>query len=586
MHKLSNTIDRKFIETLDVSDWEVETDSGWADITHSNKTIQYEIVCISTTTGREIKCADTHILFDSNLNEVFAKDALDTYVMTDEGSELVVKCEFTGICDNMYDLSVDSDNHRYYTNGFLSHNTTSSAAYILWYTTFQDNKSVAILANKATAAREVLSRYQLMCENLPMWMQQGVTTWNKGDIELENGSKVFTAATSSSGIRGKSVNMLYVDETAIIPNNVAEDFFTSVYPTISAGETTKILLSSTPLGYNHFWKYWNDSENGRNDFVNLFIPYTEIPGRDAKWAEEQRRQLGELKFCQEVLCSFLGSSATLIAADVIARLSPSLFTHSKDGLDVIEEPVKGNTYVLIADTAKGVGGDYSAFSIIDITKSPYKQIAKYRNNKISPLLFPSIIYKVAKTYNSAYVLLEINSSEQVPTILYTELEYENILFVQRSSTGQSVTGGFGGGATQFGVNTDKKVKRIGCMTLKSLIEENKLLVTDIDTIAEISTFIEQKGSYAADEGYHDDLMMTLVLFGWLTTNPYFKDLNDINMRELMYKTHIRQIEEELTPFGFYNDGNEDYRIINVENAKPIEKGQNYLTEDQLELLRL
>ena len=464
--------------------------------------------------------------------------------------------------------------------------TTSSAAYILWYTTFQDNKSVAILANKATAAREVLSRYQLMCENLPMWMQQGVTTWNKGDIEFENGSKVFTAATSSSGIRGKSVNMLYVDETAIIPNNLAEDFFTSVYPTISAGETTKILLSSTPLGYNHFWKYWNDSENGRNDFVNLFIPYTEIPGRDAKWAEEQRRQLGELKFCQEVLCSFLGSSATLIAADVIARLSPSLFTYSKDGLDVIEEPIKGNTYVLIADTAKGVGGDYSAFSIIDVTKSPYKQIAKYRNNKISPLLFPSIIYKVAKTYNSAYVLLEINSSEQVPTILYTELEYENILFVQRSSTGQSVTGGFGGGATQFGVNTDKKVKRIGCMTLKSLIEENKLLVTDIDTISEISTFIEQRGSYSADEGYHDDLMMTLVLFGWLTTNPYFKDLNDINMRELMYKTHIRQIEEELTPFGFYNDGNEDYRILNVENAKPLEQGQSYLTEDQIELLRL
>lgn len=462
--------------------------------------------------------------------------------------------------------------------------TTTSAAYILWYTLFQDNKSVAILANKAMTAREALSRYQLMYENLPPWMQQGVTTWNKGDIELENGSKVFTAATTISGIRSKSVNMLYVDETAIIPNNVADAFFTSVYPTISAGTTTKILLSSTPLGYNHFWKFWHDSVHGYNDFVNLFIPYTEIPGRDEKWAEEQRRQLGELKYTQEVLCSFLGSSLTLIAPDVISRLSPTPYVYTKDCLDVIEEPIKGNTYVLIADTAKGVGGDYSAFSIIDVTVAPYKQIAKYRNNKISPMLFPSIIYKVATAYNNAHVLLEINSSEQVSTILYTELEYENMLFVQRSTNGQMVTGGFGKGKTQFGVNTDKKVKRIGCSTIKSLIEENKLLVMDADTIAEISTFIEVKGSYAADEGYHDDLMMTLVLFGWLTTNPFFKDLNDVNMRELMYKAHIQQIEDELTPFGFYNDGTEVYEIP-IENIKLPERGQNTLTADQLELLR-
>ena len=465
--------------------------------------------------------------------------------------------------------------------------TTTSAAYIVWYTVFQDNKSVAILANKATAAREVLNRYQTMYEHLPKWMQQGVTTWNKGDIELENGSKVFTAATSSSGIRGKSVNMLYVDETAIIPNNIAEDFFTSVYPTISAGETTKILLSSTPLGYNHFWKYWNDAENGRNDFVPLFIPYWKIPGRDEKWAEQQRRQLGELKFNQEVLCNFLGSSLTLIRSDTIAKLSPSPVVYSKDGLDIIVEPIKGHTYVMICDTAKGVGGDYSAFNIIDVTEAPYKQVGKYRNNRISPLLYPSIIYKIAKDYNNAYVLIEINSSEQVPTILYSELEYENILFVNRTTNGQFVTGGFGGGAVQFGVNTDKKVKRIGCMTIKSLIEESKLLITDIDTIAEISTFIETRGTYKADEGYHDDLIMTLVLFGWLTTNPYFKDLNNVNMREIMYESHIKQIEDELTPFGFYDNGDtfeETQERIMEENRAPIEPGQYNLTQDQIELL--
>ena len=435
--------------------------------------------------------------------------------------------------------------------------TTTSAAYILWYTLFQDSKTVAILANKATAAREVLYRYQLMYENLPIWLQQGVTTWNKGDIELENNSKVFTAATSASGIRGKSVNMLYVDETAIIPNNVAEDFFTSVYPTISAGETTKILLSSTPLGYNHFWRYWNDAENKRNDFVPLFIPYWKIPGRDEKWAEEQKRQLGELKFNQEVLCTFLGSSLTLIRADVIAKLSPARIIHNKDGLDVFAYPEKGHTYVLVADTAKGVGGDYSSFSIVDITEVPYKQVAKYRDNKISPMLYPSVIHKVATEYNEAYVLVEVNSSEQVSSILYSEMEYENMLFVNRNSDGQVVSGGFGGGKTQLGVNTDKKVKRVGCMNFKSLVEENKLLIQDVDTISEISTFIEQKGTYKADEGYHDDLVMTLVLFSWLTTNPYFKDLTDVNLREIMYKNQMKQIEDELTPFGFVSDGRDD-----------------------------
>ena len=439
--------------------------------------------------------------------------------------------------------------------------TTTSAAYILWYTLFQDSKTVAILANKAPAAREVLSRYQLMFENLPPWMQQGVTTWNKGDIELENGSKVFTAATSSSGIRGKSVNMLYVDETAIIPNNIAEQFFASVYPTISAGQTTKILLSSTPLGYNHFWKFWNDAENKRNDFVPLFIPYWKIPGRDEKWAEEQRRQLGELKYNQEILCNFLGSSLTLIASDTIAQMSPSPYVKQVGGLDVIEAPIVGHNYVLSADVAKGVEGDYSAFSVVDISTVPYKIVAKYRDNKISPMLYPSVIHKVANEYNMAYVLIEINVGEQVAEILHSEYEYENIIYVTRTTGGQVVSGGFGSGKTQLGVTTDKKVKRIGCQAFKSLVEEKKLLVTDMDTIAEISTFIEKKNSYMADEGYHDDLVMTLVLFSWLTTNPYFKELNDVNLRQVMYENQMKRIEEELTPFGVIVDGLEDEQEV-------------------------
>jgi hypothetical protein len=435
--------------------------------------------------------------------------------------------------------------------------TTTSAAYILWYTIFNDSKTVAVLANKAKTAQEILSRYQLMYENLPVWLQQGVTTWNKGDIELENGSKVFTAATTISGIRSKSVNLLYIDEAAIIPNQIAEGFFTSVYPTISAGKTTKILITSTPLGYNHFWKFWNDAENGRNDFKHMFIPYWKIPGRDEVWAEEQRRQLGEIKFNQEVLCKFLGSALTLIAADTIAQMSPSPYVFQKDGLDVITPPEEGHVYTLVADIARGVEGDYSAFTVTDVTEVPYRIVAKYRNNSVSPMFYPSIIEKVGREYNNAFVLVEQNTSDQVTDILYNELEYENILFVNRTTKGQFVSGGFGGGKTQLGVYTDKAVKRRGCMNLKTLIEEKKLLITDFDAISEISTFIESKGSFAADDGYHDDIVMTLVLFAWLSTQPYFKELTDVNMRTVIYEKQIQAIEEQLTPFGFISDGREE-----------------------------
>jgi hypothetical protein len=236
--------------------------------------------------------------------------------------------------------------------------------------------------------------------------------------------------------------------------------------------------------------------------------------------------------------------------------------YQKDGLDVYVRPQANHTYCIVADIAKGVGGDFSAFQLMDITEAPYRIVAKYRDNKISPLLYPSVLYKVGKEYNDAFILLETNISDQVAHILYSEMEYENILFVTRTNGGQYVSGGFGGGKTQLGVNTDKRIKRVGCHNFKSLIEENKLIVTDADTISEISTFIERKGSYEADEGYHDDLVMPLVLFGWLTTNSYFKELNNLNMRQIMYEKQMKAIEEDLTPFGFYDDGGPEADPLN------------------------
>ena len=448
--------------------------------------------------------------------------------------------------------------------------TVTSAACILHYTIFEEDKTVAIMANKSAAAREVLNRYQIMYENLPIWMQQGVKTWNKGDVELENNSKVLTAATTAAAIRGKSVNWLYIDEAAIIPNNVADEFFTSVYPTISAGETTKILLTSTPLGYNHFWKFWNESLEGVNGFENMFIPYYEIPGRDDKWLEEQKQLLGQVKFNQEVMCEFLGSTNTLINSNTIGALSTIDPEFQNANLDIYESPEKNHYYAMAVDTARGIGGDYSAFVVIDITEMPYKVVAKYRDNEIAPMLFPDVIGKVGRDYNDAFILIEVNDiGQQVVEILHQEIEYENILSTVTEKNRQFVSPGFGK-STKLGVNTSKQVKRQGCFTFKSLLEEQKLLVFDEHIIHEISTFIEKGNTYQADEGYHDDLVMCMVLFGWLSSQQFFKDMTDINTREGLYKQQSANIEHNLTPY-IRDDGQEPDHFV--------ENGDLWLIED-------
>lgn len=435
--------------------------------------------------------------------------------------------------------------------------TQTVAAYILWYVIFNDNKNCAILAHKAKGSREVLSRVKDMFEMLPAWIQQGVKTWNKGDIELENGSKVFCDSTSSTGIRGKSVNFLYMDEAAMIPNNIAEEFFASTYPTISSGNTTKVVITSTPLGYNHFWKMWNEAINKTSEFVNFYAPWTVHPNRDEKWAREQRNNLGELRYQQEVECSFLGSSLTLLSSSKLASLVVSAPVKNTDNMKVYEYPKQNGSYVLICDPSEGIGIDYSTFTVIDITSVPYRVVAVYRDNKISPQILPNIIHKVATYYNSAHILCEINRGELVASILHNELEYDNILFTVKGKTGQEVSAGFGGAKPRLGVITDKRVKRLGCSTLKELVENDKLLFCDADIVSELSTFIEKRGSFAADEGYHDDLVMTLVLFSWATTCSYFKELNDNSKRESLFKDMINRAEEELTPFGFIVDGTED-----------------------------
>ena len=507
------------------------------------KQIGYVIQYSGEQVQEILKCKDEPIYFIKKYCKIVSLD-----------SELLVDFDLYSYQENFINLI--NDNRRVISMQPRQMGKSQTvAAYILWYSLFNNNKTVAILAYKADASMEILSRYQLMYENLPLWMQQGIKTWNKGDVELENGSKVITAATSNSGIRGKSVNLLYVDEVSIVPNNIAEEFFTAIYPVVSAGETTKIILTSTPLGYNHFWKFWNEAEQGNNGFVPLRVHYSEHPKRNTEWADEQRKILGEIKFNQEVLCQFLGSSHTLISAETIARLSSVPFIHSNECLDIQEEPRKDRSYFIVVDTSRGVERDYSAFTVIDTTEYPFKLVAKFRDNKISPLLYPNMVVKVAKDYNDAYILVEINDiGQQVADIIHNDLEYENMIWVSSDVRYGQVMSTSGRNA-RLGLRTTSQVKRIGCSTLKSLVEENKLLIFDGDVISEFSTFVESKGSFSADEGYNDDLVMTLVLFGWASNEPLFRDLMNADNRKALYQQKMVQIEEELTPFGFVESRN-------------------------------
>ena len=446
--------------------------------------------------------------------------------------------------------------------------STTIISFLLHYVLFNESVNVAILANKGATARELLSRLQLAYEHLPKWLQQGVVVWNKGNIEVENGSKVIAAATSSSAVRGSSFNIIFLDEFAHVPQNIAEQFFTSVYPTISSGESTKVLIVSTPLGLNMFYKMWIEAEEGRNDYVPIDVHWSEMPGRDGKWKEETIRNTSEVQFTQEFECEFVGSTYTLIAPSKLRTMVFKNPIHESNNLTVYEHPIKNHTYALVADTAQGKGVDYSAFSVFDVSEMPYKQVAVYRDNQISPMLYPNVIYNVGNKYNSAHVLVEVNDiGSQVADTLHYDLEYENIMIVtMRGRAGQQIGGGFAKNI-QLGLRTSKQIKRIGCATLKDLIEQDQLIVPDFNTIKELTTFALQNNTYQAEEGAHDDIAMTLVIFGWLVQQRYFKEMTNMDIRKKMWEEQMDTLEQDMLPFGIIDDGMEAETFVDGDGQK-------------------
>jgi hypothetical protein len=433
--------------------------------------------------------------------------------------------------------------------------TTTVAALLLWYVLFHEMFSIALLANKEAQAIEILSRIQLAYEHLPKWLQQGVVEWNKKSVELENGSSIIASSTSSSAIRGTSQNLVYLDEFAFVPNNLQESFFASVYPTISSGKTTKVLITSTPNGLNQFYRIWANSEQNKNDYKRVDVHWSQVPGRDEKWKEETIRNTSTEQFRVEYECEFVGSTDTLIAAAKLSQLVYLDPVNEREHMKIYEEPVQGKSYIITVDTARGGGNDYSAFQVIDISTTPYKQVGRYMNNTVPVMLYPTIIHQTARYYNNALVLVETNDiGGQVADMLVHDLEYEGVLkTISNNNNIVELSSGFAPGS-KLGLRTTKATKRVGCMNLKNLVESDKLIINDYDTIDELMRFSFNGQSYEAEEG-HDDLTMGLVLFAWLATQTYFKEISNSDIRRDLFTENIRRIEEEMLPFGIIEDGN-------------------------------
>jgi hypothetical protein len=439
--------------------------------------------------------------------------------------------------------------------------TTTTVAYLLWTILFQDAQSIAVLANRGETARGILGKLQLAYENLPMWLQQGVVEWNKGRVELENGSVIIASSTSSSAARSGSFNIVFLDEFAFVPSNIATEFFTSVYPVITAGTKTKIIIVSTPNGMNLFYKIWTDAINKKNNYVPFEVHWSMVPGRDDAWKEETIRNTSEHQFRQEFETEFLGSTNTLISGMKLQTMSYKDALAEHDKMKIYEYPIKGDDettkdhlYCMCVDVSEGRNLDSSAFSVFDISTTPYKQVATYKSSSISPILFPTMIVNAAKMYNDAYILVEINNNPQVADIIHQDFEYENLwkIFTGNKKP-QQLSSGFGRGV-QMGLKMSVAVKRIGCSNLKTLVESDKLLIPDFDTLSELTTFTANKTSFAAEDGENDDLVMTLVVFAWVATQKYFKEIVSHDIRKQIQLENMNQLDEEVLPAPIIEDG--------------------------------
>jgi len=533
------------------------------------KRVGIEVQYTEEQVDEYIKCAKDPIYFSKYINIITLDEGLVPFKMYDFQKDMIKTFHENRFVITKCPRQVGK--------------TTTAVAYLLWSVLFQDSQSIAVLANRGETARAILGKLQLAYENLPMWLQQGVIEWNKGRIELENGSVIIASSTSSSAARSGSYNIVFLDEFAFVPSNIAYDFFTSVYPVITAGTKTKIIIVSTPNGMNLFYKIWQDAINKRNNYVPFEIHWSMVPGRDEAWKEETIKNTSEHQFRQEFETEFLGSTNTLISATKLQKLAFQTPELEHDMLKIYKQPVKGDydnkkdhLYCLVVDVSEGKGLDSSTFSVIDISVAPYEQVATYKSSSISPILFPTVIYNTARQYNDAYILVEINNNPQVADIIHNDLEYENLwkIFTGNKKP-QQLSAGFARGI-QMGLKMSQQVKRIGCSNLKTLIESDKLIINDFDTISELTTFVANKTTFAAEDDANDDMVMGLVMFGWVTTQKYFKEIVNHDIRKQIQLENMNQLDEITPPTIFADDGQtNDFILEGGDVWEKADSGETY-----------
>ncbi|WP_298749161.1 terminase family protein [uncultured Arcobacter sp.] len=541
----------EFIKEIETNRYEVLTPNGFESFQGIGKTIKYDVYELILDNDYTMQCADDHIVMILNgyeIEERFVKElSVGDLVLTESGFSPVRYVLKLDNSVNMYDL-LDVDSHIYYTNGIASHNSQCTAGYILYYILFHSNKNCAILANKQDIAVEILSRVKMMYESLPLWLQEGIISWNKTSIALSNGSTAFARATSASAIRGKSCNILVIDETAHVSNGLWDEFYTSSYPVVSSSKDAKIILISTPLGMNFYYKMYMDAVNGRNGFKHFTYDWTVVPNRDEDWAEKTKAEIGERRFIQEFAVEFLGSNGTLVSVAKLQAMPilDAIEKQDDEKLKIYEQPKKDGQYVIIADVGEGVGCDSSTCQVLDVSELPYRQVAVYRDNLVKTNMFPYVIDRIGRYYNNALVIVESNTyGQEVLNILNYDIEYENI-FYDDAKDG-------------FGLRMTKLSKRLGNSYLKDLIEYDKIQICDYQTVTEFSTYIQIKGSYGAEEGKTDDMITPLVLFAFFINNNQYVEnwLDKEDFSKTLHKNYIDRVEEQVLPEPMVFNGNDD-----------------------------
>jgi hypothetical protein len=528
---LINKFLKKRTDTYNIEDFDDVPDS-W--LYKNNKSI------LSSRANRDFSTTQKLEWVKCSLNSVYFAKKYIKIISIDEG---IIPFKMYDYQEDMIDLF---QNNRFSIacTGRQQGKTTTAAAYILWFSTFHPSKESAVLANKADQAQEIMERIQLSYELLPCFMKQSVRTYNKRSMVFDNGSKNFSGASSTSSVRGRSIALLYWDEAAHTPNDI--DFYESVFPTLSSGQKSKLIMTSTPNGTRGlFYKIWTEHE--KNGFARIKVTWDMIPSRGQKWKEEMIAASSDAQFRQEHCAEFRGSSNSLLSGNTLERLVSIDPIQQIEDLRVFKEVQEDHMYVMTVDCSEGVNGDYHAVTVIDIFQEPYEVAATYKNNKLSPLLLPNLLLNIGTNYNDAIILIEnASSGSQVASDLYYDLEYENTMMTV-TEKGKQVLGFSANG--RLGIKPSKQVKAIGCSTIKTIVEDGKINLNDQNIIDEFSNFIPKGGSYQAAPGAHDDQVMTLVLFGWLTTQSFFIDMTDVDIRKKLFSDMLDRSSDDMVPFG-------------------------------------